>query len=111
MRSAIMGAAALGLVGMQAPGLSPIGTKLMPAAHADALDRYQGGATLHHMSAPQRTQAEARGSAIQKQASRYAQGYPNALRRRQYAQGIPNALPHRDYAQGVPNALLHGRDA
>ena len=126
MRTAIIAAAVLGLVGMQAPGRSPIGTMLAPAAHADALDRYQGGATLQHMSAPQRTQAEAQSSAIQEQASRYAQGYPTAVRRHQYAQGIPNALlrghqyaaglPNAPlhgqlYAAGVPNALLHGRDA
>ena len=108
MRTAIIAAAALGLIGMQTPGLPPIGNMLVPAAHADALDRYEGGSTLQHMSAPQRTQAEERGSLTEK-APRYAQGHPNAVRRYEYAAGVPNALVRdHQYAAGVPNALLHG---
>ncbi len=57
MRTSIIAAAALALLATQAPGLPSTRDALIPAAHADQVWRYQGGATIQRMSAPQRTQA------------------------------------------------------
>ncbi len=50
--SIIMAVAALGLFGGQASSLSNTGNLLVTAAHADALQRYEGATTLQHATAP-----------------------------------------------------------
>ncbi len=103
MRTSIIAAAAVALLGTQAPGLTRIGA-LAPAAHADQVWRYEGGANIQHMSAPQRTQALA-----QAEGTRGTVSYGRQYSQAEGTQGQTTYGRQYSQAEGTQGQTTYGR--
>ena len=104
MRTALLAAAALGFLGLQA------------TANANDVARYEGAISVQHISAPQRAQALAQAEGTQGQTN-YGRGYAQAEGTRgqtTYGRGFaqaeaPNVAQVRRYAAGEQTGVDNAR--
>lgn len=96
MRTAMIAAvAAIGLFGVQSPVMPTIGNMLVPEAHADAVQRYEGGVALQHTTSPERVRPYAQGEGARGGETAYG---------RQLAQAEGPSGGHTDYGRQVAQA-------